>query len=120
MVYCSEAPATALLEVLANLDVDIEDVPTHYTLLKIEAPTDISMCSVDPTALPKDWRHRPSTTRKLGNAWIGSGEAALYKVPCVIVPEAWNILMNPLHPEHETIKIVKVYKKPFDTRLVPR
>lgn len=120
IVYCSENPATSLLEVLANLNADIEDVPAGYTLLKVEAPGDISSSHIDPGTLPKGWRHRIATTRRLGDAWSGGGNTALLRVPCALVPETWNVLMNPLHSECEAIKVIKIYKQPFDARLVRR
>jgi RES domain-containing protein len=120
IVYCCDHPATALLEVLAHFNSSIEDVPVRYTLLKIDAPADISTSRIEPTVLRGSWRHRTAVTRKLGDEWIGKGDAALLTVPCALVPETWNVLVNPLHPEHETIKIVAIYEQPFDTRLVPR
>jgi RES domain-containing protein len=38
VVYLSEHPALALLEVLVHLEVDPADVPTSYQLLTIELP----------------------------------------------------------------------------------
>ena len=38
VVYLADHPASALLEVMVHLEIDAEDLPTHYQLLGVEVP----------------------------------------------------------------------------------
>lgn len=44
VVYCSDHPSTALLEVLVH--IDFEDFPASYTLLKIACPDDLTVQAI--------------------------------------------------------------------------
>ena len=118
VVYCAPNPATALLEVLVHLEIDLEDLPTHYRFLKIEAPETTTIEQIERTALPSDWVENTSVTRRIGDTWLHSQRSALLAVPCVLVPETYNLLLNPLHPDATQVRIVDVIEYPLDTRLL--
>lgn len=118
VVYCAPNAATALLEMLVRADIDLVDLPTGYTLLEIEAPDDVRIETIAQDDLPSGWRDRLSDTRALGDAWLGAGNTALLEVPCAIVPETRNMLINPVHPEADRIEIIQVLKPTIDQRLV--
>ena len=44
----------------------------------------------------------------------------LAKVPSIIVPEEWNVLINPAHPDISSVKATKVRKWIYDMRLIHR
>ena len=118
IVYCAPNPATALLEVLVHLEIDLEDLPTHYRFLKIDAPETTPLEQIERTALPSDWIENASATRRVGDTWLQSQRSALLAVPCVLVPETYNLLLNPLHPDTTQVRIVDVIEYPLDTRLL--
>jgi RES domain-containing protein len=119
IVYCTENPATALLETLVHGEIDIEDKPDHfdYDFLEIEAPDSISLESITTDALPAEWQKHPGITQSLGNNWLRSAKSAILAVPCVIVPKTVNFLINPAHPEAESIRVIQVHRHPRDFRL---
>ena len=43
--------------------------------------------------------------------------SAVLRVPSVIVPEEYNVLINPLHPDSKAITAVKTRKWLYDPRL---
>jgi hypothetical protein len=45
------------------------------------------------------------------------GESAVLKEPSVVVPEEYNFLLNPNHPDFEKITIGTPIVYPFDPRL---
>ena len=94
------------------------ELPKTYRLLKIEVPDDVSMTTVDATALPRNWRGNLTATRKLGDTWLEQGRSSLLRVPCVLVPDTYNVLLNPAHKDHRRIKIVKSTDHLFDRRLL--
>lgn len=118
IVYCAPNPATALLEILVHLEIDLEDLPDHFRFLKIEVPDAISVERVDGSKLPTDWQDNLSSSRQIGDTWLQSTKTALLAVPCIIVPETSNWLLNPTHPEAGQIRIIETIEYPLDSRLL--
>ena len=118
IVYCSRDPATALLETLVHLEIDAEDRPERFQVLKIEAADAVSYESLADGSLPTGWEADVAATQGVGDRWLLERRSALLEAPSVLVPESWNVLLNPLHPHAVQIKIVSVYKRAFDARLL--
>lgn len=89
IVYCAPNPATALLEILVQLEIEPEDLPAHYQLIKIEIPDDIPHETIDPAVLPADWKTHVAVTRQLGDNWLAAERTMLLYVPCAIIPETY-------------------------------
>ena len=118
VVYCAQSPAAALLEILVHFEIDIQDLPARYRLLKIEAPDDVQVESVSVNRLPIDWPARTEVTRGLGDGWLTKGSAPLLTVPSAIVPETFNVLLNPAHEEASRIVTVQTAEHAIDPRLL--
>jgi RES domain-containing protein len=118
IVYCAPNPATALLEMLVQNELDPGNFPLSYKLLKIEIPDAISCEEVASANLSSDWKQRPDLTRRIGDDWLRAAKTALLAVPCVIVPETQNILIDPEHPDSSSIRIVETIRNPIDERLI--
>ncbi len=115
--YCYTNPSTALLEVLVHMEIDAEDRPVNFQVLKIYAPNTITRRRNKPADLPYGWRTNLHSTQSIGNKWLGECRSLLPEVPGILVPETTNVLINPLHPSITHLKIAKVYHHPFDTCL---
>jgi RES domain-containing protein len=118
IVYCAQSPAAALLEILVHFEIDILDLPVRYRLLKIEAPDDMQVERVSANDLPKDWPERTEVTRALGDGWLTKGSTAILSVPSAIVPETFNVLLNPAHQDAKRIVIVQTGEHAIDPRLL--
>lgn len=118
VVYCAPNPATVLLEVLVHARVDIENVPAGYLYLEIEAPDALAIEDVDIGTLGRTWQTDLQATRRAGDEWLRSGRTALFRVPSVIVPATWNILINPQHPESAQARILRTQPCSLDPRLL--
>ena len=44
--------------------------------------------------------------------------SALLRVPSAIVPESFNVLLNPLHPDAAKVVVVDYREWPWDRRLL--
>ena len=55
---------------------------------------------------------------RLGDGWLAKGSAALLNVPSAIVPETFNVLLNPAHQDAKRIAIVQAGKHAIDPRLL--
>jgi RES domain-containing protein len=118
VVYCAQSPAAALLEILVHFEIDIQDLPVRYRLLKIQVPDDVQFERVSVDNLPKDWPERTEVTRAVGDGWLTKGSAALLRVPSAIVPETFNVLLNPAHQDARGIFIVQTGEHAIDPRLL--
>ena len=118
IVYCALNPATALLEVLVHAGIDVEDMPVTFRYMEIEAPDSVTIETTDSSALGPAWQTPVETTRQSGAGWLRSGRTALLRVPSVIVPATWNILVNPRHPDCAQIRIASIHEHRFDPRLL--
>lgn len=118
VVYCTLNPATALLETLVHIEIDSEDRPEHFQVLRIEGPDSLSIEKVDANSLPPNWAEDISITQPVGDRWLSERRFLLLQVPSVLVPETWNVLVNPQHPEASLLKITMTYEHAFDARLM--
>jgi len=107
MVYTAMEPSLAVLEVRVNLALAFEDLPLDYVLLRIDTGT----------ASTELLDHLPPDPRDFGDDWLTARRSALLQVPSVIVPQASNVLINPLHPEAVQARIIEVTRFAFDARL---
>jgi RES domain-containing protein len=117
VVYCTWNPATALLETLVHLEIDAEDRPARFQLLKIEGSDSLSLERTDTGSLPVDWPADTLATQAIGDDWLASGRTLLLEVPSALVPETWNVLICPQHRDFHRLKIVARYDHAFDARL---
>lgn len=97
VVYTAETASGALLETLVHLEVDPEDMPENYQLLRIALPEDVSLIECE--ELPDDWYLHQEMTRELGDQWLEERRSLLLRVPSVLAPETYNVLLNPQHEE---------------------
>ncbi|WP_264524628.1 RES family NAD+ phosphorylase [Flavobacterium sp. N502536] len=117
MVYTAESRALATLEVSVHLDLS-EDLPLDRFYVEIEIPDDITIQEVQLEDLPEDWNSKPPIviTQTIGDDFIDYNEASVLKVPSCIVPQEFNYLINPTHPDSKKIKVVSTTRMNFDSR----
>ena len=118
LVYTAQSRALATLEVSVHLDLS-EDLPTDRFYIEIEIPDDITIQEVIPEDLPDDWYSKPPTitTQIIGDDFVFQNESAILKVPSSIVPQEFNYLINPNHPDAKKIKVIGKIPMNFDPRL---
>ena len=100
-----------MLEVRVHLDLDWDMLPDDYVLVAIDTAAIVAETIHEP----------PGDPRAIGDAWIESRRSALLRVPSWIVPESYNVLINPAHPDALSIQLGPIRPFRFDQRLwVPR
>lgn len=52
-----------------------------------------------------------------GTTWANSNRSAIAIVPSVVVPEEWNVLINPRHPDAAKLKAAVARRWAYDPRL---
>ena len=116
MVYASEHKSLAVLEILVHLDP--QDVSHHQTF---RLAFDKALVERLPgERLPPGWREEmpARAARGVGDTWVRENRSAVLAVPSVLIPEEFNFLFNPNHPDFRKLKIEKPTDFVFDPRLL--
>lgn len=119
MVYCSESIALAVLETVVHLGQ--EGLPLNRFLVEIAIPDPIweARQTIDRHSAPGGWNALPAgmASVSFGSDWLGSAASAVLEVPSVIVPEEFNALINPRHPDATHIRSRIVRRWQYDERI---
>jgi len=117
LVYTAESRALATLEVSVHIDLS-EDLPSDRFYVEIEIPDEITIMEVIIEDLPTNWDSKPPslTTQIIGDDFVNDNEAAVLKVPSSIVPQEFNYLINPNHPDSKKISVKSIVAMTFDSR----
>jgi len=115
MIYCADSRASAVLETLVHARKD--QIPSDYVFYEVDVE-EISIERTPTEALPADWKmDEPSAAREFGTAWMRSRRSLALVVPLVVIPEEDNLLLNPEHPDFDSLRISGPTPFEFDPRL---
>jgi RES domain-containing protein len=116
-VYLGLTPEITVLEVLVHLN-GVLSVPLVLSGYDVPAAPGL-ITEADPAALPEGWDAIPhgQASASFGGNWLLAGQQLGLVLPSVVVPQARNLLLNPLHPAIEQVALV--HQEPFqlDQRL---
>lgn len=119
VVYVSENLSLAVLEQFIHFTR--YDIRLARTLLKIpvEVPEGLRMAEISAGNLNKDWRASPPSniTRDIGTKWVEEGKSAVLRVPSAIIPEEYNLVLNPKHKDFGKILIGETQRFVLDERM---
>jgi RES domain-containing protein len=119
LLYCSENIALACLETFVH--VKSGGLPLNRYLVRIDIPDAVwsGAAMMAASTAPVGWDAIPigKVSLDAGDAWVAKGASALLVVPSVIVPEEQNILINPLHADAKAIRVTKLRKWMYDSRM---
>lgn len=110
VVYFGASAAIVALERLAHVNPDA--LPTDLILTRFEG--DISVEEL----MDFDGLHDLTQTRARGEQFLKAKDACVLRVPSIILPEEYNLLCNPLHPDASKIQPVDHRSFTFDGRLL--
>lgn len=119
VIYCASSVALACLETVVHSNSG--SLPLNRYRVRIDVPDDVWHAATTLTADTAlvGWDALPAgkVSLDLGDRWLSSGKSALLLVPSVIVPEEFNALVNPLHPDAARLTSTKLRKWLFDSRI---
>jgi RES domain-containing protein len=117
IVYTATSTPLATLEIAVNLRKSTL-IPA-YKVIEVDVPDD-QVLKLTPTDLPPGWDEttaEPLVSRSVGDLWLKSKITLGLMVPSVVVPEQYNVLINPLHPDFGQVKYGEPLDFPFDPRI---
>lgn len=119
VVYAASTIALATLETLAHLGDNI--AIRNAFLVRIVVPKSLwaARQTIDAASLPLTWVAEPPGAASIGcgDAWLRANTGALMLVPSIIVPEEYNVLINPGHPSAARITAAVTRQYIYDPRL---
>jgi len=119
IVYAAQSEALAAFEVFVHL-TSITQMP-EYVCVKARIPDHLVLDIRDLGPLPTDWAAAdPKQARGLGTGWIKDKTSAVLRVPSVVIPRESNFMLNPEHPDFNSIAVDAPLPFEFDLRLVAR
>jgi RES domain-containing protein len=115
-IYTSENRALTVLEYSAN--VPLIDIPRSLSITTYQIP-DASWEIYEEPDLPGNWKQSPipMETMEFGsNLLNGMADLAL-KIPSAVLPQEYNYIINPLHPDMHQVEIVNIIDFVYDVRI---
>jgi RES domain-containing protein len=110
LIYTSEHLSLCILEQLVHIDLDL--IPTNWVVLTLEIPDIIEGEILSSHAIKKE------EAKKIGDKWLKTKQTLYLKVSSFVVPDEYNILINPLHHDMKRVKVSKTSPFQFDQRLL--
>lgn len=109
-LYTSDSLALCVCEVLVHTDKDIPPANMYYA--ELEIPDAL----ISDTYVDFDWS-KDSTA--LGTELLRRENELAIRVPSLVVPEGYNVIVNPRHTNLVKIKTIAVKPFQFDSRFFP-
>lgn len=118
IVYTAATQSLAALEILVHTADPNDLIDLGYVSVPVEVEE--AMIS-EVTKLPGNWKSYPApiSTMRLGDAWVRAKTSVVLRVPSVVIPSESNFLLNPTHPDFQSLSIGKPIPFAFDQRLGP-
>jgi len=108
MLYTAQHLSLACIEVLVH--VDKSQLPRGYVWSKTELPA-------APMILAFESLSSIVSCQAAGLAWVNAVHHLAIRVPSVIIPEEFNVLVNPLHAAYSSLVWTDPQPFRFDPRL---
>lgn len=116
ITYTAQSLSLAALEILVHLK-ETRDVEPFLSYAA-DIPDDLIL---KPNSYPKRWKSRVRVSQAFGDAWLEAKMAPALRVPTILAPSEWNVLLNPLHPQFSLSWIqARPERFAFDARLPTR
>jgi RES domain-containing protein len=116
ILYTSSNVSLAILECLVHLPTVVR--PPDLVLLTLEIP-DRSIEKTETKDLPENWDKKGyfDDVQRWGTTWLQNLSSIAIIVPSVTSLD-YNILLNPSHPDFNTVKIIDTRPITLDDRLI--
>jgi RES domain-containing protein len=118
MVYTATSISLACLETIVHLEGG-KALPLNRYLVRLDVPDAVwAAATTLDAAAHVGWDALPAgkTSIDWGTIWAASMASALALVPSVIVPEEFDVLANPRHPDAAKLRATKLRKWTYDPR----
>lgn len=115
VLYTAQSASLALLETVVHMG----KIPTEgYCMISLEIP-DAHIETINVSDLPDDWQAYPSPDylKSVGDKFYNANKKLALKVPSVVMPEEYNVILNTQFRTFDKIAIRSHRKLSIDDRL---
>ena len=114
-VYCSSTLALAALETFVH--VGEEGRTLAFASFEVNIPASVRVDRV--AKPPRGWREEPPgpASMRVGSNWIRQGRSVALALPSVLVPQEFNVILNPAHSDFSRLEISRRSRFAFDPRM---
>ena len=118
VVYTAESRSLACLENVVHRSK--KGLRGLFRTLVIEIPDYLKMEITEEKSLPAGWNKTDNylSCREIGSLWFLSGKTVILKVPSALVRQESNYILNTLHPDFNSIRLVDTEEFYFDSRFI--
>jgi RES domain-containing protein len=115
VLYCATSESLAMLELRVHSP---HPYPRTRWRFAIEVPDD-ALTSVAVEELPRGWDNLPAgpASKRFGDAWAAVSSSLGLLVPSVVASEEKNLMLNPLHPRFQEVRVLSKQRVVLDKRL---
>ena len=119
VVYTAATLSLALLEIIVHLE--IKSVLNFFKVIPITFEEQWIQ-TIPRDELPLLWHATPPcfATKAIGNVWSKEAPFPILRVPSAVVPQEFNYLMNPNHPDFSALQIGIPIDLPLDPRIATK
>ena len=117
VIYTAGSRALACLEnVVHRSGEGLQDL---FRVMVVHIPDELTVETIALRDLPDNWADYQNfdVCQQQGENWLLAGTSVVLRVPSVIVPQEWNYLLNPAHPDFRSIELLRTEPFFFDPRL---
>lgn len=116
IIYTAGSLALSAMEMVVNLPRP--NLLREFVRIPVRIPPKL-IIDFPLDQLPNNWNSRPvsPSTKIIGDRWVHEGSSSVLKVPSVVIPQEYNYLLNPNHPDFEILSIGTPIGFLFDPRL---
>lgn len=118
VLYAAQSSSLAILEALAHSNSTLP--PVNRKLAFVNVPEHATAMVYDEIIMgPKAWTDYPAPgiLQLVGTDWLNKGVDLMLKVPSVLNPHEFNILLNPAHPHFADVAVLETHDLAIDQRL---
>lgn len=119
VVYAASNPSLAALETIANLRHPVAF--GERTILEIELTEDAETVSTEQLLRLREDAPADDPelhTRRYGTQWLQEQRSLALLAPSFVMPYDLNVMINPLHPNADSLVIIRKERMRLDPRLV--
>jgi len=118
IIYTAQSLSLAQLEVLVHI-ADRRQMP-ELVCGRGRIPEQVIIQTLEPGVLSGEWRRfapYSAQTQSLGSQWLAAASSAVLKVPSALSSSEWNFLLNPAHPDFQTLTLQQPEPFAMDPRV---
>ncbi len=119
VIYVSETLSLAALELFVHFTRKDIKLAKSLVAIPVDIPDSLKISEISIKDLDPVWRTSPPSnyTKDMGTEWAQNKTSPVLRVPSAVIPDEYNLVLNPAHAAFKNVKTGKPRVFTFDERL---